>query len=51
MSENEIFDSEAEAKEYAENMVEEMHKTFCKKHDFNLTKLPFSYLITIVPRI
>jgi hypothetical protein len=51
MSEREHFSNEADAQAYAENMVEEMRKTFCKKHDFNLVKLSFGYTITIVPRI
>lgn len=50
MSEREIFESEIDAREYAENMLDKMRKTFCKKHDFLLTKLSFSYIITIVPR-
>lgn len=51
MSEHEVFESEIDAKEYAEKMLENMRKTFCKKHDFQLIKSPFSYIITIVPRI
>lgn len=49
MAEHQSFDTAAEAKEAAEDMAERMRKDFCKKHDFVLTQLGFTYTISMVP--
>ena len=44
------FTKEEEAKEEAEEMINRMRLTFCKKHDFSLSEQFGDYTIFIKPR-
>lgn len=49
MVEHESFTNAEEARAYAEAMVEQMERDFCKKHDFILTQMGSTYAVSIVP--
>lgn len=50
MAECESFSNIDDAKEYAEALVDEMNKNFCKKHTFSLTQSGYTFTIHIIPR-
>ncbi|MDA7817383.1 hypothetical protein N9A28_04280 [Sulfurimonas sp.] len=44
------FDTEEEAKEEAENILQRMQNSFCNKHEFSMTEQFGDYNVYIKPR-